>query len=143
MPIHYTTRVGICMRLTADGKGMQVTNFAPGRKCWTCRGDVGGPLVPQRTDTAAGRFGAFLWPVPLDRSIGDYAHAVARIGTAVFKRLETLAQAEGRSTRAYFLALRRHLSQEAQGVPAADRLVQRMVAPHKLDLTQGRLLASS
>lgn len=41
------------------------------------------------------RYGAFLRAIPPVRRIGDYAHAAARILTAVFKRLLKMAPAWG------------------------------------------------
>ena len=44
--------------LTGDGKGMQVSNYSPTSKCWTCE-DID-PLAPNDNVTALPRGAAFL-----------------------------------------------------------------------------------
>ena len=135
--------VGFQCFLTADGKGMQATNWEKGRKCWVCTDKVEGPPGTEEGIEGEVRYGAFLRTIPVSRRIGDCAHATARIGTAILRRLEDLAEEAGRGRKAHVATIRGWLTQEALKLPAEERLGQARGPADALDLTQGAILASS
>lgn len=135
--------VGFQCFLTGDGKGMQAANWQAGKKCWVCPHNTTGPLTPEDPPQLGVRCGAFLWPIPVARRVGDVTHATARIATAILNRLGAMAKANGRSAAQHIRVLRGALAAEAERLPAEERLSQHTTGLGTLDLTQGALLAKS
>ena len=64
---------------------MQVSNYSPVTKCWTC--EVGDSLELHDNVTPMARWGAVLRAVRRTKSVGDYAHCAAWLCNAIAKRL--------------------------------------------------------
>ena len=77
--------IGFECFLTGDGKGMQVSNYSPVTKCWTC--EDGDSLEPHDNATPMARWGAFLRAMRRIKRVGNCAHCVARLCNAIAKRL--------------------------------------------------------
>ena len=78
--------------LTADGKGMQSTNFATGKKCWLCD-DV--TLITPTSIAKSVRYGAFLGSIPPRRRIGDFVHCTARVANCILHKYAMVKENNG------------------------------------------------
>ena len=80
VPLDDGTVWGYEVGMTGDGKGMEVANYSPHGKCWSC--DDHDSLEPVGGVNEQVRWGAFLRALLPPRRVGDYAHATARLCNA-------------------------------------------------------------
>ena len=134
--------IGFECFLTGDGKGMQVSNYSPVTKCWTC--DDGDSLEPHDNVPPMARQGAFLRALQRTKRVGDYAHCAARLCNAIAKRLASdlsawVASGDGRGVIGRMQEVWSDIMQEAANVPFADRVALRPQKKDMFDLTPARI----
>ena len=86
VPLEDGTVLGYGVSITVDGKGMQVANYSPDGKCWSCVDRDS--LKPAEGVNEQVRWGAFLRVIPPLRRVGDDANATARLCDATQNRLQ-------------------------------------------------------
>ena len=86
VPLEDGTVLGYGVGMTGDGKDMQVANYSPDGKCWSC--DDHDSLEPVEGVNEKVRWGAFLRAIPPPRRFWDYAYATTRLCNETQERLQ-------------------------------------------------------
>ena len=142
VPLEDGTVLGYEVGLTGDGEGMQLTNYSPDGKCWSC--DDHESLEPVEGVNEQVRCGAFLRAIPPPRRVGDYAHATARLCDATQKRLQQdvsswVQKEDGRGVIGRLMDVWGDLMQASPKIPQADRVAMRPTKKDAFDLTSARV----
>ena len=142
VPLEDGMVLGYEVGVTGDGKGLQIANYSPDGKCWSC--DDHDSLEPVEGVNEQVRCGAFLRAIPPPRRVGDYAHATARLCHATQKRLQQdvsfwVQEGVGRGVIGRLKDLWGDLMQASQNIPQADRVALRPTKKDAFDLTSAHV----
>jgi hypothetical protein len=135
-------RVQFLCFLTGDGKAMKAMN--PGEGCWCCNDPTS--LQPMDGVGCGVRWGAFLRGIPVERRVGDFAHAQCRVANMFIIRLREQLGVWGRAGVPGTLgavgklnALWGELLAEAACIPPSERLAPRKTPDGAVDISTARL----
>ena len=136
------TVLGYEVGMTGDRRGMQVTNYSPDGKCWSCD-DHDSPEPVERVNEQM-RWRAFLRAIPPPWRVGDYAHATAPLCNATQKKLQQyvsswVQEGDGRGVIGRLKDVWGNLMQASQNIPQADRVALRPTKKNAFDLTSARV----